>query len=188
MLIEDTVLIKNINEVIFFDGISESIKKLKSLNYKIFIVTNQTVVARGLLSLEQTKKLNKKIIEQILNTKKIEKYIDDIFICPHHPHAEIPEYRKDCECRKPKPGMILNGIKNYSIDPSKSFMIGDRLSDIVSGNLAKVTTIQITTSKHLEKKIISNLKIHKDLEVPNYKANSLKDAVENIIIKEDRVG
>ena len=74
-------------------------------------------------------------------------YLDGIYICPHHPHkgyeGEIPELKIDCDCRKPKPGMLLRAAKDFNIDLQKSYMVGDSESDILAGKAAGCKTVLI---------------------------------------------
>ena len=111
----------------------------------IFIVTNQTVVARGLITYQQMILINQFIIKKI---KEINErvYFDDVYICPHHPNATIKKYRINCNCRKPNNGMLLKAIDKYDIDTRTSYMVGDRISDIYAGNSAKLRTVLIEES------------------------------------------
>ena len=126
-----------INEFELLDGVTEAIKMINESGYLAIVVTNQPVIARGEVSVEELQEIHNKM-ETLLGQAGA--YIDDIFYCPHHPHkgyeGERPEYKIECECRKPKPGMLFAAAEKYNIDLSESWMIGDGENDIEAGKNA----------------------------------------------------
>lgn len=114
------------------------IKRLQKNGYKIFIVSNQPDIALGKID-EKTRKALVKKFEKLLKEYKLS--ANGIYYCFHHPRGIIKKYSKDCDCRKPKPGMLLKAIHDDKIEPAKSFIIGDRATDIKAGSLAGVKTI-----------------------------------------------
>ena len=126
--------LRNINDFELIDGVSEAIKLINQSGYLAIVVTNQPVIARGEVSWDELDKIHRKM-ETLLG--KDGAYIDGLYICPHHPdkgfEGERPEYKFDCECRKPKPGLLLQAAKDFNIDLSKSYMIGDSVSDVQAG-------------------------------------------------------
>ena len=96
------------------------------------MVSNQTVVSRGILTFEEMLKLNNHILEQIKNQNP-NAIFDDLYFSPFHPKADIEAYRKDSDCRKPRAGMFLEAQKKHEIDLKQSIVIGDRLTDIYAG-------------------------------------------------------
>ncbi|MCQ4804651.1 HAD-IIIA family hydrolase [Holdemanella sp. MSK.7.32] len=129
---------------------SEAIKKINNSGYLAIVVTNQPVVARGEVTFEQLDQIHNKM-ETLLG--KDGAYLDGIYFCPHHPHkgfeGEIPELKVECECRKPKPGMLLQAAKDFNIDLSKSWMIGDSDNDILAGENAGCFTARVTEKDSL---------------------------------------
>ena len=127
----------DINEFELLDGVTEAIKMINESGYLAIVVTNQPVIARGEVSVEELQDIHNKM-ETLLGQAGA--YIDDIFYCPHHPHkgyeGERPEYKIECECRKPKPGMLFAAAEKYNIDLSESWMIGDGENDIEAGKNA----------------------------------------------------
>lgn len=109
----------NRTEPEILDGSIEALKKMKDLGYQIIIITNQGLINQGLIKLEEYNKFNSNLLEK-LNENEIE--ILDIFYCPH-------TKEENCNCKKPKPGMILKACEKYNIDMSKSFVAGDTFSD-----------------------------------------------------------
>jgi histidinol-phosphate phosphatase family protein len=90
-------------------------------------------------------------------------FFDMICFCPHHPDANDINYRIRCGCRKPKPGMLIEARNKLNIDMTKSFMVGDRLSDIIAGKLAGATTIQVCTGKENDPLIVTDLNIDEEI-------------------------
>ncbi len=109
------------------EGIVGVVKQASRLGYKVIVVTNQSGIGRGYYSESDFHKLSDWMTS--LFAEKQAK-IDHIYYCPHHPKDAIAPYNRTCECRKPKPGMAFKAISDFSIDPQKSVMIGDKLSDI----------------------------------------------------------
>jgi len=119
---------------------SKAIKKLNEGRYLVIVVTNQSGVARGYFSEKEMKKFNAYLISEF---RKKGARIDAIYCCPHHKNAKIKKYRKDCVCRKPKPGMLLRAAREHRIDLKESWMVGDKKSDVLAGKAAGCKTIFI---------------------------------------------
>lgn len=134
--------IRNIDEIELIDGAAEAIAKLNESGYLAIVVTNQPVIARGECTFEEVEQMHEKI-ETLLGEKGA--FVDDIFYCPHHTdkgfEGERPELKFDCDCRKPKPGMLLQAAEKYNIDLSKSYMIGDGMNDVEAGRRAGCNSI-----------------------------------------------
>lgn len=118
----------------FIDGAIDALRELKKMGYMLVLVTNQSGIARGYFSEEQflqlTEWMDWSLAEQDVD-------LDGIYYCPHHPEGK-GEYKEDCDCRKPKPGMLLQAIKELKIDPTQSIMVGDKVEDLKAGIGAKV--------------------------------------------------
>ena len=129
--------LRNIDDFELIDGVAEAIKHINQSSYLAIVVTNQPVIARGEVSWGELNEIHKKM-ETLLGKEGA--YIDGIYICPHHPdkgfEGERPEYKFDCDCRKPKPGLLLQAAKDFNIDLSQSIMIGDSERDVEAGNAA----------------------------------------------------
>lgn len=136
--------LRDINEFELIDGVTESIKKINESGYLAIVVTNQPVIARGEVTYEELQEIHNKM-ETLLGKEGA--YLDGIYFCPHHPHkgyeGEIPELKFDCECRKPKPGMLIKAAEDFNIDLTQSWMIGDSESDIEAGKAANCKTAYI---------------------------------------------
>ena len=179
VIIEDVNLLTLRNQVRICKETPEAINNLYASGYLLFVVTNQTVVGRGLATEQDVEKLNSFIEEMLLEKSGCR--IERFYYCPHHPKATLPQYRIKCECRKPRPGMLLRAAKEYNLDLSKSFMIGDRISDIIAGHKAGCTTILVETGMHQAQPIVSD---DMDLSVkPDFVCADLYEA-SRIILEE----
>ena len=141
--------LRNIDDFELIDGVSEAIKQINQSGFLAIVVTNQPVIARGEVSWDELHEIHKKM-ETLLG--KDGAYIDGLYICPHHPdkgfEGERPEYKFDCDCRKPKPGMLLQAAKDFNIDLSQSYMIGDSERDVEAGkNAGCKESVLIETNK-----------------------------------------
>ncbi len=126
--------LRDIDDFELIEGVPEAIKLINQSGYLAIIVTNQPVIARGEVSWDELNEIHRKM-ETLLGKEGA--YIDGIYICPHHPDkgfdGERPEYKIECDCRKPKPGMFLQAAKDFNIDLSECYMIGDSKSDYEAG-------------------------------------------------------
>ena len=136
--------LRNIDEFELLEGVSEAIKRINDSGYLAIVVTNQPVIARGEVTYEELTEIHHKM-ETLLGQDGA--YLDAIYYCPHHPHkgyeGEVPELKIECECRKPKPGMLLQAAKDFNIDLEKSWMVGDSDTDIEAGKNAGCQTFLV---------------------------------------------
>lgn len=134
--------LRNIDDFELIDGAAEAIRKINESGYLAIVVTNQPVIARGEVSFEELEEIHNKM-ETLLGKEGA--YLDAIYYCPHHPHkgyeGERPELKIDCDCRKPKPGMLLKAAADFNIDLSRSWMVGDGENDIKAGINAGCKTV-----------------------------------------------
>lgn len=127
-------------------GSIEAIKAINKSGALAIVITNQPVIARGECSFEELHNIHNKL-KTLLGEKGA--FVDDIFYCPHHPDkgfdGEVPELKFDCECRKPKTGMIDEAVEKYNIDLSKSYMVGDSTMDLETARNAGVKSVLVDT-------------------------------------------
>ena len=133
-------------DLVFEEGTIEALKILKNLGYILIVVSNQSGIARGYFTEEDLNIFNNNMNE-ILKKNGVE--ITEFYCCPHHPDG-IGEYKKVCECRKPNNKMIEDAIKKYNIDREKSYMIGDKTSDIGAGIKSNLKTVLVKTGYGLK--------------------------------------
>ncbi len=139
---EEMGYINHISRFRLFDFVPQAIKILNEAGFVVIVVTNQSGVARGYFDEKLVREIHKKLIEDL---KKESARIDGVYYCPHHPQEGRGNYKKDCECRKPKTGMIDIAVKDHNIDLSRSFMVGDRYKDIVFAKRAGLQPVFVKT-------------------------------------------
>ena len=137
-----------LDDLEIFPYVRECVRKIKEKGYYVIVVTNQSGVARGLFSEEVLQEMNSYLIE--------ETGVDAVYYCPHYPNGKLEKYRKECNCRKPKTGMVEKACQEFQIDVKKSYMVGDRASDILLGQNAGLTTVLVESgygTKRLEQEV-----------------------------------
>lgn len=137
-LIEDSGYLSHPDQVKLFDGAAEVIKEFHLLGYKTVVVSNQSGVARGIVSEEMLGRIHERL-QELLALKGAA--LDGIYYCPYHPDGVIPKYRRDSDLRKPQPGMLLAAAEAMDLDLKQSWMIGDSGRDVEAGRRAGCRTI-----------------------------------------------
>ena len=127
VLNEEIGYLYEIEKFKWIDGAREAIKFCNEKNFLTIVVTNQSGVARGYYTEDDVKKIHNFMQEDL---KNFSAHIDAFYYCPHHPESEIEIYKKICDCRKPKPGMILQAAKDFDIDLKNSILFGDSQRDL----------------------------------------------------------
>ena len=165
---EDVGYAKSIKDIKIFPDTPGALRQFKELGYSLIVITNQAVISRGWLTEEGMDALHGQYNEELERLGSVP--IDFFYFCPHHPNADTPQYRKICECRKPGHALITKAAKEHSIDLSQSWMIGDKITDIVAGKNAGCRTILIRTSTSYETNVSGKTvdkNIRADYEVGN---------------------
>lgn len=119
----------------FIDGVFDACRHLQQQGYLLIVVTNQSGIGRGYYNEQQFHVLTDWMKAQF---EAHGVTLTDVFFCPHHPVNAIPPYQIDCDCRKPAPGMLVQAIKKYQIDPNQSLMLGDKKADMQAAKAAGV--------------------------------------------------
>ena len=131
----DVDYLYRIEDLVWVDGAREALAYLSKLGSKIFVVTNQSGVARGYYTIEDMNKLHAHMASELGKAgAKVEKF----YYCPHHKEGRIAEYAIDCDCRKPKPGMILEAFAENDLDKEACFLIGDSKRDVEAAEAADI--------------------------------------------------
>ncbi len=130
------------DKVVLTPGVAEAIRAVNDVGMLAIVVTNQSGVARGLYQLADVDAVHARIREMLAASPGSPK-IDAFYCCPHHATAGQGEYLLDCDCRKPKPGMLLRAAREWNIDLAQSFLIGDMLTDLEAGAAAGCRTILV---------------------------------------------
>ena len=168
----DPGYIKDPDEVRLLEGVSQGIRKLKEgFGFKIIVISNQAGISRGLMTIKDVEAVNSKINELLkLNGTSV----DAFYFCPYHPEFDPPEKTK---CRKPSPFMIFKASEEHKLDLNKSYMIGDKASDIEAGYNANIKTILILGSQSDDEISI----LHNQAKKPNFVTSNFTDACDFII-------
>lgn len=121
---------------------AEAIRKINDSEFLAVLVTNQAGVARGYFKEELVRRVHARLEELLAQDGA---RLDRIYYCPHHPTAGEPPHRRDCNCRKPRPGMIEAAERDLEIDVSRSFMVGDKHSDIIFAHAVGMKGVLVKT-------------------------------------------
>ena len=146
-LIKDVPYNTNISLIEFLPGVIEALSLFKKNNYLLVLITNQSGIAKGFFTVDELTVLHD-ALQQMLMKHEIK--LDGIYYCPHHPDGFIEQYTIECNCRKPKPGLILRAVEDLDIDVSISWMIGDILNDVEAGKSAGCKTILLNNGNETE--------------------------------------
>ena len=158
--------VTTIEKLDIFSYSKSSVELLQQKGYLAICITNQSAVARGMMEEKTLQELNEYLIEKV--------GLDGLYYCPHHPEGR-GRYRIKCNCRKPDIGLIENAIKEWGIERSGSYMVGDRASDVICGKKAGLKTALLESGyglSRLEETVMPD-EIHSDLEsfaraIPKY--------------------
>ncbi len=145
----DGVLIADVDHLVapeqirILPRVPEALARFRAAGWRLIIATNQSVVARGWITEERLGKIHQVLRDQ-LRAQGAE--VDAVYYCPHHPEGCVPAYRRECACRKPNPGMLLQAAREWHLDLARSVIIGDALSDVEAGRRAGCRTVLIRTA------------------------------------------
>lgn len=176
---KDGTLIPNIpynvnpDKISLYKDACIGLQALYNANYQIFIISNQSGIAKGLFKAPALKTVEKRL-EELLFSQGVK--MSGFYFCPHDPRGIVSEYSKICTCRKPQPGMLLKAAKEHKIDLSSSWMIGDILNDVEAGNRAGCKSILINNGHE-------TLWQGGEDRNPNFIANSINQAAQLILSK-----
>ena len=132
-------------------GAVEAVRMFNRLNKKVIVVSNQSGVARGYFDEDRVREIHAALAQKFARAGAA---IDAFYYCPHHPTFGKPPYLQDCDCRKPRPGMFVKAAREHNIDLTRSFMIGDKYSDVEAGKRLQMTSILVLTGsgkKHVQR-------------------------------------
>lgn len=147
-LIRDAEYLSDLSQIHLFSKTPAALKLLKKAGYLLLVVSNQSGVARGYFPESMVGKVHRRL-QAMLKAKGVR--VDAFFYCPHYPKGPVKRYAKACSCRKPKTGMVRQALKKYPIDLKRSFVVGDKMDDMLLGQNAKVAgSILVGTGKGKE--------------------------------------
>ncbi len=144
---KDTGYVSHSDDFIFIEGVIDACRMMKEKGYLLVLITNQSGIARGYFTEDEFMVLTE-WMDWSLADKGVD--LDGIYFCPHHPVHGIGEYKQQCQCRKPQPGMILTAVEELDIDLSQSYLVGDKISDLQAGKAAGIATnVLVRTGKEI---------------------------------------
>lgn len=170
-IIPDIPFNTNTSLIELSEGAVEGLQLLQSYGYLLIVVTNQAGVAHGYFSVEQLNAVKGRINDLC---RKIGIYLDGFYYCPHHPDGVVDGYRKQCDCRKPAPGLLFEAASDMDIDLRNSWMIGDILNDVEAGKKAGCKTVLIDNGNETEWNVTAD-------RSPEFKAKNLAEAARYIL-------
>jgi len=146
-IVEDKGYITVPDMLALLPGVAKAIVSLREAGWKVFVVTNQAGVAKGLITEDELGMINL----QLLAMLSVEgAALDGIYWCPHHPDGTVPEFALECGCRKPRAGLLELAAREHGLDLSRCVMIGDALRDMEAGKAAGVATVLVLTGHGAE--------------------------------------
>lgn len=146
VLNEDVHLLTRPEELRLLPGVPEALARLDAAGFLLLVVTNQTVVARGLCTEQDVASVHERLQAMVMAAGGPS--IAGWYVCPHHPSATLPGYRQVCDCRKPAPGLLLRGAEEHGVSMADSFLVGDRPTDLLAGVRAGCRTVLVLTGRH----------------------------------------
>ena len=159
----------NPKEFTLLPGVGNAIRKLNLMGLLVIVVSNQPGVAKGRYSLALHNAMTEKMHLELTQAGA---KLDAVYYCLHHPEAKLAEYRKICECRKPKPGMLWQAVRDWNLNLQISYLIGDGITDMAAGQAVGVSTLFISSNKPYILEELDKQNVHPDIIV-----SSLADAV-----------
>lgn len=139
--------LRRVEDLVLIPGAGRAIARLNRAGYPVIAVTNQSGIARGLLDEPTLKRIHDRL-EELLAADGA--HLDAIYFCPHHPdHGDVP-YRRNCDCRKPAPGLLLRAAEELGLELAGSWVVGDSLRDLEAGRAAGASGILVETGKGVE--------------------------------------
>jgi D,D-heptose 1,7-bisphosphate phosphatase len=164
----------NPGEFVLLSGVGAAIKQINQADFLALVISNQPGIAKGKFSKELLDKITAKM-HQTLSAQSAR--LDGVYYCLHHPDAVLEEYRQNCNCRKPKPGLLIQAASEWDIDLSSSYFIGDGITDVAAGKAVETTCLYVGNRKEY----ILDEFYKKGIE-PDYIVGSLLEAV-GVILK-----
>ncbi len=146
-------------------GVAQGLKRFRELGFKVFMVTHQPMVAHGILSDSKVEDLHCNLVYLISQIDE-NAVLDGLYTCPHDPKGTEADYTEECECRKPKPGLLVQASGDFSVDLDKSVVVGGDPSDVVAGRLAGCKSVLITGDRNSNPVQASDVDYSEDLISP----------------------
>ena len=178
---EECGYLSNINDFKLLPGAGKAISLLNKNDYIVVVISNQSGVAKGYFPVELVAETHESMIREL---EKDEAFIDGIYFCPHHPDGVVPEYSKECNCRKPNTGLIEKARSELEIDMEGSYVIGDKWLDIECAHNANLPGILVLTGYGMEE--LQHMATNPQRDKPAFVAKDLFAAVQWILSRDSQ--
>ena len=162
----------NPDEFVLLPGVGEAVNKINQMGFLAIVISNQPGVAKGKFTMNLLEATKQRMYQEL---GAYGAHLDAVYYCVHHPDGVVEDYRVRCECRKPRPGLLLRAAEEWDIELSRSYFVGDGISDVVAGQRAGCNTILVNSRKCY----ICDELARQQVE-PDYMAANLADAVKAI--------
>lgn len=137
--------VHKVDEFHFIDGVFAACREISRAGYRLIVITNQAGIARGYYTEDDFHQLTKWMLSEF---SRHDVEIDDVYYCPHHPVYGVGDYHRDCNCRKPAPGMIVRAAKEHMLDLQHSILVGDKVTDVEAGQSAGLSCCVLVRTGH----------------------------------------
>ena len=178
VIVEELHLLKRLKDIRMIPGAAAALRSLADAGFARVVVTNQPIIARGHATVDEVNAVNREIETRLVSEGAPP--MDAYCVCPHHPRAALDAYRLECECRKPRPGLLVNAAEELGLNLARSFIVGDRLSDIAAGLRAGCRGVLVHSGAHEEALIESSDPV-RDHDIPDHCCADLSAAARWII-------
>ncbi|MGE3856743.1 MAG: D-glycero-alpha-D-manno-heptose-1,7-bisphosphate 7-phosphatase [Dehalococcoidia bacterium] len=178
VLIEDRGLLLDAADGRLLPGAAEALSRLQRAGRVLVVVSNQAVIARGLRTEAQVRETQASIEAALVAAGGPR--LDAFYLCPHHPEATDPAFRAACDCRKPRPGLLLRAAEAMGLDLAASVMIGDRVTDVLAGRAAGCRTVLLRSGAHEAPPIVTPDPVPMDVKA-DMECDELRAAVDWIL-------
>ncbi|RJQ11481.1 MAG: HAD-IIIA family hydrolase [Dehalococcoidia bacterium] len=177
VVVEDNGVLARASDIRIPSDVPRLLAMLSAAGFPLVVISNQTVVSRGLLTEGDAIALQHAVEAEIATLGG--PMFDGFYYCPHHPNATLPAYRIDCDCRKPHPGLLHRAAHDLGLDLKRSVFIGDRMSDVAAGHAAGCRTVLLRSGAHLAPPI-EGARVDPSLS-PDFACDTLDEAVRWIL-------
>jgi D-glycero-D-manno-heptose 1,7-bisphosphate phosphatase len=148
VLIEDVDLLTSPDQIRVLEGVPQALSSLGQAGFRLIVISNQAVVARGVATEADVCAVNTEVERRLIAAGGPR--LDGSYFCPHHPNATLLAYRVACECRKPRSGLLVQAAREHDLGLTNSFVVGDRITDIMAGASVGCRTVLVQSGKHRE--------------------------------------
>jgi D-glycero-D-manno-heptose 1,7-bisphosphate phosphatase len=180
VLVEDCCLLTHLDQLRILDGVPAALARFQAAGFQLIVITNQSVVARGLISEDELAEIHAEMCRQLAAAGAPP--LDAIYACTHHPEAALEAYRIECDCRKPRSGALLRAAREHDLDLAASYLVGDRITDIAAGAGAGCRTVLVRSTASDDPPLMTLEPLDESL-APDHRCADLQAAADWILAR-----